>query len=150
MHTASALNPQEIIKNALGSNLPPMLDRVLRAGLNLEQPLKVFDCPLVGNHPEVKAQILVLAYEKPASVVALRIVGENSLQGKTLTFLRHEHPAGEVTLQLQGQTHDGEESFRPGSIINLPPGSIHQPMAQLDRSGVYLAITYWPQNTVVC
>ena len=127
---------------------PPLFTRVLAEAIEklCETPIRKFDLDYTGDESDVQSDILVLGYEEPHSMVALKLSGR---PGAKISFLKHSHPAGEDTIQLRGSTLDGDQKFAPGATWSIAEDSTHHPCALLDENGEYLAISYWPQNTVL-
>ncbi len=130
----------------LAFQFPSLLASTMGRGVDalLQNPLKKFPLPLASGCAGATGEILVLGFQKPASVVALRVTGS---PGQEVSFLAHAHPGGEETLQLKGATVDGDARYEPGTAWSAPAGSVHQPKGVLDNDGVYLAVSYWPLNT---
>ena len=126
--------------------IPRLVVEMLARGVDelCKHPIKEFNLYLEKDIANINSEILVIAYDKPHSVVALRLRGE---PGKQATFLNHSHPEGEETLQLKGSTLDGNDEFGPGVAWSLAAGTQHHPVAVLDEDGEYLAVSYWPRNT---
>jgi hypothetical protein len=108
--------------------------------------LKTFDLDYAGEQDDISSDILVLGFEDPHSMVALKLTGP---PGTEISFLNHSHPCGEDTIQLRGSTLDGEDIFAPGASWSVASQSHHHPRALLDEEGMYLAVSYWPKNTVL-
>jgi len=43
---------------------------------------------------------------------------------------RHRHPAGEQYVVLEGSLRDGSGTWGPGTYVNHPPGSVHEPRSE--------------------
>lgn len=137
----------KVLKPGLSGYIPPLVLDLVRSSIDqlCINPKKSFKLPLEDYSNVDEAKITVLAYDKPASVAVLLVVGEPGLE---VTFLPHRHPKGEHTLQLHGVTIDGDRHYGQGSYWSAGADSIHHPKGVLNENGMYMAVTYWPENTV--
>ena len=130
----------------LAMQFPVLLSDTMAAAVAalMQTSTRKFSLPLGPGCDGATGEIIVLGFQKPASVVALSVKGR---PGQDVSFLAHSHPGGEETLQLKGTTIDGDARYTPGAAWSAAAGSVHAPTGVLDGNGEYLAVSYWPVNT---